>query len=224
MPALHNRAAFVTLEGGERSGKSTLLAALATRARAEGREVVTAREPGGTRLGERLREALFAADDSPSPRAELLVFAAARSELVAAVIRPALARGALVLCDRFTDSTVAYQHYGRGLPLRTVQDVNTIATDGLRPDRTVLLDLDPVTSRRRGADGVDSTGGSDYIEREAAAFHQRVRSGYLALAEREPARWLVLDATAPPAVIAERAWASIRSTADIRRASSTPAR
>lgn len=198
---------FVTLEGGEGSGKSTLLEALAARARAMGAEVVAAREPGGTALGERLRHALLDSTDAdasrPDPIAELLTFAAARAQLLAEVVRPALARGALVLLDRYADSTVAYQQYGRGLPASAVAAVNGVATGDLRPALTVLLNVDPVAGLARG-------GRTDYLEREALAFHQRVRAGYLALAQAEPARWLVLDATHPPDVLAAAAWARVQ--------------
>lgn len=192
---------FVTLEGGEGAGKSTLVAALAERAQARGASVVLCREPGGTPLGERLREALFGLQTAPSALAELLAFSAARAELVATVIRPALEAGALVLCDRFIDSTLAYQGYGRGLDLETIRAVNAAATGGLVPDLTLLLDLDPAAGRARGA-----AGGSDYLEREALAFHERVRAGFLALAAAEPARWQVLDAAQPADVVADAAW------------------
>ncbi|MEI7925278.1 MAG: dTMP kinase [Chloroflexota bacterium] len=141
-----SRGVFVTLEGGEGAGKSTQIAAIARLASAAGREVVTCREPGGTPLGERLRAALFATAEGetpPAPAAELLVFTAARAQLVAEVIRPALNRGALVICDRFSDSTLAYQHYGRGLELPMVEAANRAATQGLAPDLTLLLDLAP---------------------------------------------------------------------------------
>jgi dTMP kinase len=193
--------AFVTLEGGEGAGKSTQLAALAERASEAGREVVTCREPGGTALGERLRDALFvSADGETDPVAELLVFQAARAQLVAEVIRPALERGALVLCDRFADSTVAYQQYGRGLDAGLVADSTRIATGGLRPRLTLLFDLEPAAGRAR----VDRA--SDYLEREDFAFHERVRAGFLALARAEPERWVVVDASLPPGEVTEAAW------------------
>lgn len=197
---------FVTLEGGEGAGKSTLVAGLAERAHARGTSVVICREPGGTPLGERLREALFGLESAPSALAELLTFSAARAELVVTVIRPALEAGALVLCDRFTDSTVAYQGYGRGLDLDTIRLVNTAATGGLVPDLTLLLDLDPATGRARGA-----AGGTDYLEREALAFHERVRAGFLALAAAEPARWYVINAMQPAAVVSAGAWGRMES-------------
>ena len=192
---------FITFEGGESSGKSTQAAALARRARDSGRAVLSCREPGGTPLGERLRDALFASDDPPSPQAELLVFAAARAQLVQEVIRPALEDGALVLCDRFGDSTVAYQQYGRGLDRGVVEAVNAAATGGLKPDLTLLLDIAPEMALTR------SGGGANYMEREDIDFHRRVRDGYLKLARREPQRWLVLDATRPVDDLSAAIWA-----------------
>lgn len=199
---------FVTFEGGEGAGKSTQLAAIAGRARAAGLRVVTCREPGGTALGERLRDALLGLAAPPDAVAELLVFAAARAQLVAEVIRPALAAGSLVLCDRFADSTFAYQQHGRGLDGRLVETVNTAATGGLTPALTVLLDLDPSAGRGRGA-----AGGSDYLEREAAAFHERVRVGYLARAAAEPERWLVLDGARPAAELSAAIWGRVAALA-----------
>jgi dTMP kinase len=195
------RGVFVTFEGGEGAGKSTQIEALAHLARAEGYQVLTCREPGGTVLGERLREALFGLETAPHPLAELLVFGAARAQLVSEVIRPALADRALVLCDRFTDSTVAYQHYGRGLALDDVAAINNAATGGLAPTLTVLLDLPPDAGRARGEDG-----GSDYLEREELAFHERVRDGYLAMADAEPERWLVLDGLRPADELTREVW------------------
>lgn len=197
---------LVTLEGGEGAGKSTQIERLAERARAAGVEVLTCREPGGTPLGERLREALFGLTEAPSALAELLTFSAARAELVASVIRPARERGALVLCDRFIDSTLAYQGYGRGLDLGTVEAVNAAATGGLTPDLTLLLDLAPDAGRARGAEG-----GTDYLEREALAFHERVRAGFHALAAREPERWRVIDAAQPIDAVTDAAWAAVET-------------
>lgn len=201
-----SRGLLITLEGGEGAGKSTQIARLAERARARGVEVLTCREPGGTPLGERLREALFGLDAAPSALAELLTFSAARAELVATVMRPAIERGALVLCDRFTDSTLAYQGYGRGLDLATIEAVNAAATGGLAPDLTLLLDLDPAAGRARGAEG-----GTDYLEREALAFHERVRAGFQALAAREPGRWRVIDAWGDIDAVTAAAWAPVEA-------------
>lgn len=200
------RGHFVTLEGGEGAGKSTLVAALAERARGRGIDVILCREPGGTPLGERLREALFGLETAPSALGELLTFSAARAELVATVIRPGLDAGALVICDRFTDSTLAYQGYGRGLDIETIRAVNAAATGGLVPELTLLLDLEPAVGRARG-----QAGGSDYLEREAIAFHEQVRAGFLALAAAEPTRWVVLDASQPADAVREAAWARVES-------------
>lgn len=205
------RGRFVSIEGGEGAGKSTLLAALAQRAGAARHESVTCREPGGTELGERLREALLGASSAepPDARAELLTFAAARAQLVADVIRPALERGALVLCDRYADSTVAYQHHGRGLERAEVDAANAVATGGLWPDLTLLLDLPPFEGLRRvGRE-------TDYLEREPLEFHRRVRAGYLAETEAEPGRWLVLDATRSPEALAGAAWERIAGLLEV---------
>lgn len=204
------RGCFVTIEGGEGTGKTTLLAALDERARSEGFDVVTCREPGGTPLGERLRSALLGSDGSaPDPRAELLVFAAARAQLVAEVIRPALDRRALVLCDRYADSTTAYQHHGRGLPRDTVDAVNAAATGGLAPDLTLLLDLPADEGLRRAGRA------GDYMEREALAFHEHVRAGYAELARMEPGRWRLLDASRDAERVADEAWGEVVRTAQL---------
>jgi len=184
-------------------GKSTQAAALANRARATGRLVVDCREPGGTALGERLRDALFAGEDPPSPLAELLIFAAARAQLVGEVIGPALSSGALVLCDRFADSTTAYQHYGRGVDGAVVQAVNAAATDGLTPDLTVLLDMPPRAALAR------ANANANYMERQNVEFHERVRAGYLELAQGDPQRWLVLDAMRPVQELSAEIWARL---------------
>ena len=196
---------FVTFEGGEGAGKSTQVAAVADLARAQGIEVVSCREPGGTVLGERLREALFGLDDAPSATAELLTFEAARAELVATVIRPALERGALVLCDRFTDSTLAYQGYGRGLDLAMIEAINMAATGGLVPDLTMLLDQPPEVGTARRAKH------TDYVERESVAFHQRIRDGFLALAAAQPSHWVVLDEQQAPEVLTRAIWERVQT-------------
>ena len=198
---------FVTLEGGEGAGKSVQVSALARCLESSGRTVRRTREPGGTALGERLRDiALGLASDGESlgldPLSETLLFIAARAELVEAVIAPALSRGEIVVCDRFADSTLAYQGFGRGIALDTIERLNEIATGGLRPDLTILLDLPAADGlARAGKDG-----GSDRFERETLDFHERVRAGYRTLAEREPERWLVIDASQPSEAVTEQIW------------------
>ena len=197
---------LITLEGGEGAGKSVQLDALARRIEGAGRAVVGAREPGGTPLGERLREVLL--DLSPAgptaidPLSETFLFVAARAELVTQVIAPALDRGDVVLCDRFADSTVAYQGYGRGIDLALVQQLNAAATRGLVPALTVLLDLPPA----QGLERTGAAGQADRFGREALAYHERVRDGYLQLAAREPDRWLIVDAARSVSDVTQAIW------------------
>lgn len=188
--------AFVTFEGGEGSGKTTQLKLLANHLRAPGNEVVETRDPGGTTIGKEIRTLLLSPESAPmSVAAELLLYEASRAQLVREVIAPALARGAIVLCDRFTDSTLAYQGFGRGLDLNLIRELNQFATEGLAPDLTVLLDLDPAIGLLRCARSASTEPSSrDRIEAEPLRFHQRVREGYLALARGEPERIRVIDA------------------------------
>jgi dTMP kinase len=180
---------FVTFEGGEGAGKSTQSELLALHLDAGGWPVLRLREPGGTPLGEELRRLLLHRRREMAPETELLLFLAARAELVRRVIRPALDAGGIVICDRFGDSTLAYQGYGRGLDVETLKTLNAFATGGLVPDLTVLLDLPVEVGRQR------KPADEDAFQREDDAFHERVRQGYLTLAHAEPQRWLVLDAT-----------------------------
>ncbi len=199
---------FVTLEGGEGSGKS--VQALRLKARLEGRglSVVATREPGGTAVGEGVRGIVLHPPGGAQvePLAELLLFEAARAQLVATVIRPALQRGSTVLCDRFADSSLAYQGYGRGLDLDLIERLNAIATGGLRPDLTLLLDVPAGVglARRRQEGGLNS------LDSEDLAFHERVRQGYLALARREPARWRIIDASRGVDDVADAVWSAVR--------------
>jgi dTMP kinase len=196
---------FIVLEGGEGAGKSSVLTALAARLRAHGADVVETREPGGTPLGERIREILLAADDGGDALTELLLFEAARAHHVATLVRPALDRGALVLCDRFTASSVAYQGVGRGLGHDVVERANSIATGGLEPHRTLLLDLPAADGlRRRAADG-----GSNHFDRASLEFHQRVRDAFLQLARERPDTWRIVDAAQPFDDVVAAAWAAI---------------
>ena len=185
---------FLTLEGGDGSGKSTQMGALTEWLEQQGRTVVQSREPGGTDLGLELREIVLHRRGFIAPRAEALLYAADRAHHIATVVRPALERGDVVIQDRYLDSSVAYQGAGRVLKAREVRDLSLWATEGLLPDLTVLLDLDPAVGRERLT---ESRTRYDRLEAEEADFHERVRAAYLALAEAEPERFLVLNATRP---------------------------
>ena len=184
--------AFVTFEGPDGSGKSTQILWLAEHLKGLGQSVLLTREPGGTAISEQIRDVLHdLRNRAMRPQTEILLYSAARAQLVGEVIRPALAQGAVVLCDRYADSTLAYQGYGHGLDLDTLRRVTSFATGGLRPDLTLLFDLDPAEGlRRRQSGGLEWNRLDDYD----LAFHQRVRDGYHALAKAEPDRWVVLDA------------------------------
>ncbi len=197
---------LIVLEGGEGSGKSRLQRALAERLTANGLRVVTTREPGGTPLGERIRDILLADRSVDDPLAELLLFEAARAHLVQEIVRPSLAAGAIVLCDRFAASSVAYQSVGRGLPRDVVERANAIATDGLTPDLTLLLDLPVEQGLARRAAG----GGENAFDREDIAFHQRVRDAYLELARANSGSWRVIDACQPFDAVLNDALTAIR--------------
>lgn len=183
---------FITFEGGDGVGKSTQLRLLAERVAASGREVVTTREPGGTELGVEIRNIVLHHRGEIAPRAEALLYAADRAHHIETLVRPALERGAVVVQDRYFDSSVAYQGAGRVLAGDEIRDISMWATGNLIPDLTVLLDLDPSAARVR----LDADNKAfDRLESEKAEFHTRVRDGFLALAADEPARWLVIDAT-----------------------------
>lgn len=201
---------FLTLEGGEGTGKTTQLGLLAARLGALGRSVVVTREPGGTSLGATLREVLVRSSaDPPTPLAELFLYAADRAHHVATVLRPALEAGRVVLCDRYADATEAYQGHGRGLSLETVRALNDLATVGLRPHRTLVLDLDPSAGVARALGREAGGGGEERFEAEEAHFHERVRQGYRAIAAREPDRVRLLDAAGAPEEVAERVWGAV---------------
>jgi len=193
------RGLFVTLEGGDGSGKSTQAELLAEWLRASGREVVRTREPGGTDVGLEIRELVLHHRGDIAPRAEALLYAADRAHHIATLVRPALERGAVVLQDRYLDSSVAYQGAGRVLDADEVRRLSLWATDDLLPDLTILLDLDEAAARAR-LDGARTR--YDRLEAEGASFHARVRAAYLDLAAAEPERFLVLDATLPVAELA----------------------
>jgi dTMP kinase len=192
---------FLTLEGPEGAGKTTQGRLLAEHLIQTGYDLLHLREPGGTPIGERVRALLLDPHHTEmDARTEMLLFAASRAQLVAEVVAPALARGALVLCDRFVDASLAYQGVGRGLGIESVRSVNAVATRGLVPDLTLLLDIETATGLRRARaaserDAVPGEDrGGDRIEREAVAFHERVREGFLSLARNEPQRIRVIDA------------------------------
>ncbi|MDQ3937884.1 MAG: dTMP kinase [Chloroflexota bacterium] len=174
-------------------------------------DVVVTREPGGTGLGEQIRDLLLHGDASRrDPIADAALFNAARRQLVSEVVRPALERGAWVVCDRFADSTLAYQGYGAGVPLDVLQQLADAATGGLSPDRTLLLDLPPEAGLARRASGPSSDlTRFELAERHDLDYHRRVRDGYLRLAAGEPDRWRVVDASRPPAEVAEAAWEAL---------------
>ena len=184
---------FISFEGSEGCGKSTQIARLATRIRDSGREVITMREPGGTPIGEQIRNLLQydEAGKAMTPEAEILLFAASRAQLVREVIRPALLRGAVVLCDRFLDSTTVYQGVARALAQEEVQAINGFAVGETLPDLTILLDLDAAEGRRRAA---GRKGPKDRMEQEDEGFYESVRQGYLELARAHPGRIAVIAA------------------------------
>lgn len=193
---------FIVFEGGEGCGKSTQTRALYRRLSKDGFGAILTREPGGTRLGERVRRHLKQTGDTQvSPLAELFLIATARAQLVSEIIRPELERGKTVICDRFTPSTLAYQGYGRGLDTDAIRDVNDIATDGMSPDLIVLLDM-PVEAGL----GRKKSRERDRFESESLAFHTRVRRGYLDLAKADPERWLVVDGCLPRKAIERTIW------------------
>ena len=209
------RGLFLSLEGGEGTGKSSLSGTLGAKLMELGLEVTICREPGGTVIGERLRKALFNNENqdhretslvNPDPRTELLVFSAARSQLITEVIQPALDSGNIVICDRYVDSTFAYQHYGRGLSYELIEETVNLTVNGLMPSITFLLDLDPREGlRRHGIEDQmnlfgdsERIGGNNYLDFESLDFHDRVRSGYLEMAAQDQDRWMVLDANLSP--------------------------
>ena len=188
---------FITLEGVSGAGKTTQARRLAEELRRRGRRVVVTRDPGGTRAGEAIRRLLLEQDEPLCPEAEIALFFADRAQNLAEVVRPALARGDIVVGDRFTDSTLAYQGHARGLGTERILAVDRGVTGGFRPHLTLVLDLPAEAGLRR-------LERPDRIEREAEQFHERVRAGFLAIAAEEPARVTVIDAAAPPdAVFAE---------------------
>lgn len=189
-----SRGAWITFEGGDGSGKTTQAALLEGWLRDQGRTVVRTREPGGTDVGNLVRDIVLHHRGEVAPRAEALLYAADRAHHVATLVRPALARGDVVIQDRYLDSSVAYQGAGRVLDAGEIRDLSLWAAEGALPDVTVLLDLAPASARRR-LDAADKP--FDRLEAEKAEFHERVRGAFLDLAAAEPDRFLVLDASLP---------------------------
>ncbi len=225
-------ALFISFEGGEGSGKSTQAKRLAAALTERGIPVFSFHEPGDTRLGFHIRSLIKGrpfGNETISPRAELMLFAASRAELVGKVLSKQMASdGLIVIADRYADSTVAYQGYGRRLPLDLVDAVNTLATQGLMPNRTFLIDCPPEEGLKRvgsaqtalfemGADGRLDEEGSRRFEEEPLRFHNRVRRGYLALAKSEPERWVVVDGMGTEDEVFERIWDQLQAVEDFRK-------
>lgn len=197
---------FITFEGPDGSGKTTQIRLLAEWLREQGREVVLTREPGGTEIGDQIRAVLHDPyNTAMSARAEILLYSASRAQHVAQLIRPALAAGKIIVSDRYADSTLAYQGYGRGLDLGMLRTITAFATGGLAPDLTLYLDVTPEEGLQRRRLGGDEW---NRLDAEALEFHQRVRAGYLKLVEQETERWVVVNAARP----VEEVGAEIRAT------------
>jgi dTMP kinase len=189
---------FITFEGVEGCGKSTQIRELSQRLTAEGYRVLLTREPGGCPIADKIRAILLDSENrAMQSLTELLLYAAARAQHVAEVIEPALAGGALVLCDRFSDATVAYQHHGRGIERGTIESLATLACQSLRPDLTILMDCDVAIGLARARNRIETASGprEERFELEHLSFHQRVRDGYLQLADEEADRFLIISAS-----------------------------
>ncbi|MCH8893590.1 MAG: dTMP kinase [Chloroflexi bacterium] len=198
-------ACFIVFEGGDGSGKSTQARSLLRRLRRRGVKVLRTHEPGGTPLGQSLRR-LLKSGDPMTPMSELLLFEAARAQLVRQVIKPHLEQGGVVIADRFTSSTMAYQGYGRGLDRELIERLNREATGGLEPDLTVLLDLPVETAlARKGGGNVDT------FDDAPVDFHRKIRRGYSALAAADPEGWLVLDGQRPPEELSREIWGKVQT-------------
>ena len=205
---------FITFEGPEGSGKTTQIKLLSSYLEEKGYPVLATREPGGTNIGDQIRAILLDPQNTEMlPASEALLFSAARAQIVNQVIRPHLAQGDIVLCDRYADSTMAYQGYGHGLELEMLHAITALATGGLKPDLTVYLDVDVEEGLQRKL-AAHKAGNAEWnrLDRQEAAFHRRVREGYLQMAAREPDRWLVIDATQP----VEDIQASIRAEVEAK--------
>lgn len=202
---------LISIEGGEGVGKTTQATLLEQRVRALGRDVVLIREPGGTPLGEQVRD-MVKGGVGQSYRSELLLFEAARAELVETVIRPAIERGTIVISDRFADSSLAYQGHGREIPLQVVARLNEFATGGLTPDATILLNAPPSVGAARAAErDRHISDAMTKFEDEPEDFQERVSDGFREIASREPSRWYEVDATPPIDEVADAVWGHIEA-------------
>lgn len=195
---------FITLEGIEGAGKSTLLQKLVEHFKNQNKKVCVTREPGGSELGLKLRSIILNANETITPQAELFLFLADRAQHVSDVIQTALSHGEIVICDRYVDSTIAYQGYGRGMKIELLKNLNAIATNNCMPNKTFLLDLDPTigltrAKRRNTLDNLTQSEGR--FEAEELAFHQKIRTGFLELAKENPHRFTILDATQNPEIL-----------------------
>lgn len=206
---------FITFEGLDGCGKTTQISLLAAELREHGLPVVTTREPGGTAIGDQIRSCLHDVNNTAmTAAAEILLYSASRAQLVREVIQPALAAGTVVLCDRYADSTLAYQGYGRELNLKDLVAITDFATGGLRPDLTIWLDMDVGRSlRRRQAPGEEV----NRMDLQTAAFYRRVEAGYRALVADEPDRWAVVDADRAPELVHEEVLALVRERLQVER-------
>jgi dTMP kinase len=209
---------FITFEGPEGSGKTTQIELLKSYLEEQGYPVLATREPGGTSIGDQIRAILLDPQNTDMlPASEALLFSAARAQIVNQVIRPHLAQGGIVLCDRYADSTLAYQGYGHGLELEMLHAITSLATGGLKPDLTIYLDIDVEEGLRRKL-AAHQANNSEWnrIDRQEMAFHRRVREGYLRMAASEPDRWLVIDATQPVETIQASIRARVKAKLDAR--------
>ena len=204
-------ACFIVFEGGDGSGKSTQARSLLRRLRRRGIRVMHTHEPGGTPLGQSLRR-LLKSGETMTPMSELMLFEAARAQLVQQVIRPFLDQGGVVIADRFTSSTMAYQGYGRGLDRELIERLNREATGGLEPDLTVLLDLPVETALAR------KSGNGDTFDAAPVEFHRKIRRGYRALAASDPEGWMVLDGECPPEELSRKIWSKVKTVLPVHQA------
>jgi dTMP kinase len=203
-PVEQGMSLFITFEGPDGSGKTTQVKRLAEHLRDRGCDVLAVREPGGASISEQIRDVLHSLDNREmQPRTEILLYCAARAQLVGQLIRPHLQSGGVVICDRYADSTLAYQGYGRGLDLPTLRMILDFATGKLKPDITFYLDLDVEAGLKRKRVGGDEWNRMDDL---AVEFHRRVRAGYLEMIAQEPKRWVAMDAAREPEAIAKEIW------------------